>query len=289
MPTGHSKQRVSYIVLCASLVSVSVVFGVRVEYIPGIYYALAVIQFAVICLAAWRLGVRAIRAGAEERRMVATAGGLLITPWALFSFLAGIGPPGGQTAAENQLRYLILLINAIAIAGGLVVLREALRKAGERFYSTLGFAAIMFATPLYLIWAIILVGYHGVRLVNSGRVPPWITSLVDLSDILLFFGGVLTYLATAAFAASLGRSQWLGRRATRTFVSASLFAFLCLVTRGLEFPDPAGVFKHWYTIPGYVAGIPAVPWIAPCLFGVVLLRWVGNEQSVADANDVGIG
>lgn len=38
------------------------------------------------------------------------------------------------------------------------------------------------------------------------------------------------------------------------------------------------VFMHWYTIPAFVAGIPAVPWIMPCLFGVVLLRRAGDEQ-----------
>ena len=61
-------------------------------------------------------------------------------------------------------------------------------------------------------------------------------------------------------------------------MTASFFAALCLVIRGLQFPDPAEVFKHWYAIPGFVVGIPAVPWIMSCLFGVVLLRRVGDEQ-----------
>jgi len=61
-------------------------------------------------------------------------------------------------------------------------------------------------------------------------------------------------------------------------VIASFFALLCLVNRGLQFPDPTVVFMHWYTIPAFVAGIPAVPWIMPCLFGVVLLRRAGDEQ-----------
>ena len=280
MPSGHSKRRVSYIVLCVSLVLVTVVFGVRATYIPGVYYTLAVVQFTVIGLAAWKLGAWAIRAHAEERRKLAVAGGLLILPFALFSLLAGMGPPGlGQTHAENQMRYLTLLINAIAITGGLVVLKEALSVAGERFYSTLGFAAIMLATPLYLFWATILLEAHSSQdLVSSGQVPPWANFLSEMSDILLFFGGVLTYLATAAFAASLGRTQWLGRIATRAFTTASFFAVLCLVIRGLQFPDPTVVFRHWYDIPGFVVGIPAVPWIMPCLFGVVLLRRVGNEQ-----------
>jgi hypothetical protein len=107
-------------------------------------------------------------------------------------------------------------------------------------------------------------------------VAPWITSLADLSDMFVFFGGVLTYLATAAFAVSLGRTQWLGRRVAYAFVAASFFAVLCVVTGGLEFPDPTNM--HWVTIPRFIAGIPAFPWIMPCLFGVGLLRRAGNLQ-----------
>ena len=173
MPTGHSKRRLSYMVLCASLVLATVLTGVRATYIPGVYYALAVVQFTVICLAAWKVGVSAVRAEPEERRNLAVAGGLLVLPFALFSFLAGIGPPRlGQSAAEEQLRYLILLINAIAIAGGLVVLRQALSEAGERFYSTLGFAAIMVATPLYLIWAAMAIEAYHAGIVSSGEAAP---------------------------------------------------------------------------------------------------------------------
>jgi hypothetical protein len=47
----------------------------------------------------------------------------------------------------------------------------------------------------------------------------------------------------------------------------------------LKFPDPISVLAHWHTIPGFVAGIPAVPWIMPCLFGIVLLGRAGREQA----------
>ena len=39
----------------------------------------------------------------------------------------------------------------------------------------------------------------------------------------------------------------------------------------------------WYMRPGFIAGIPAVPWIMPCLLGVVLLRSAENEQRVTEA------
>jgi hypothetical protein len=279
MRTDHREKRLSYIVLCAGLVLVTVLFGVRVKYAPALYYGLAVIQITLICVAAWNVGVWAIRAEAERSRMLSLAGALLIAPWALFSFLPGIGPPGDQTAAENELRYVILFINAIAIAVGFVVLREALVKAGEQFYSTLGFATILVATSLYLFWATIAVGYFRAKGVAAPeQLSPSIISLVELSDIPLFFGGALTYLTSAAFAASLGRAQWLGRGTTRAFVTVSFVALLFLLIRGLWFPNPKTAFAHWYTIPGFIVGIPAVPWIMPLLFGVVLLRRAGREQ-----------
>lgn len=279
MPTSESNRHLPFFVLCASLVLVLVLFGVRAKYSPEVYYALAVIQLIVIGLSAWKTGARAIRAETVERRRLAVAGGLLVASWALFSFLPGIGPPGDQTRTENALRYLILLISSIGIAVGLIILKEALSEAGERFYSTLGFAAIVLATPLYLIWATIAVGvFRGPKLVTSAVVPPEIALLSDVMEILLFFGGALTYAATAAFAASLGKTQWLGQNLTRVCVTASLIALLLLVIRGMQFPVPAEALSHWSTIPGFVVGIPAIPWIVPVLFGAILLRRAGNEQ-----------
>jgi hypothetical protein len=169
------------------------------------------------------------------------------------------------------------LLLANAIAGGFVVLREALSEAGERFYGTLGFAAIMLSGPLYLIWNTFAFGaFFGKE--HAGEVPAAIISLRDTLDVLLDLGAVLTYLATAAFAASLGRVQWLGRRATRAFIIVSFVAFLFLMIRGLQYPDPRALSHPWYTNPGFVVGIPAVPFIMPFLFGVVLLRRAGDEQ-----------
>jgi hypothetical protein len=283
-------RRPSFIILCVGLILVTVVFGVRATYAPTVHHMIVGVQFVVICLASWRVGAWAIAAAAGRRREVATAAASLVMPFALFAFLAGIGPPGaGQTAAEEQLRYLILLINAILIAGGWVILREALSGANERFYSTLGFAATMIAAPMYLIFmAIMLAVVRSTRLEN-GSPSPWIVSLADLADLFLFFGGVLTYLATAAFAASLGRAKWLGRVATYVFVSASALAVLCLALRGMSFPDPSVAFEHWYTTIGWLAGIPAVPWMMPCALGVILLRRAGSEESslssVPDSSD----
>ncbi len=278
MSGSDRMQRLSFKVLCASLIVVTVVFGVEVKFARSMYYAIACVQFLVICIAAWVLGAREIRRAAEGRRLAA-AGALLVTPWALFSFLPGIGPPGGETHEENQLRYFVLLLNTIAVGGGLVVLRELLLEAGERFYSTLGFAAIVFATPLYLVWGVILLDYHrAAQHFDRDSAPAHVISMLNLSDILLFFGGALTYLANASIAASLGQAQWLGRKSSRAFIAASLFALLCLAVRGLTFPNPEEPMP-WYTVPGYVVGIPAVPWIMLCWCGVVLLKRADASKS----------
>lgn len=270
-------RKLSYLVLCVSLVVVFVLFGVRVKYGPGAYYSIAIVQFLVICASAWGLGARAIRDDALEHRRLAVAGALLIMPWALFSFLAGVGPPGDQSAAENELRYLLLLVSTMAVASGLIVLAESLKEAGERFFSTLGFAAILIATPLYLVWAsIMLQDFRGVERAASGEASDWIRWMRDLTDVLLFFGGIMTFVASAAFAMALDKVQWLATRSTQGCVVASIAAVSCLIQRGIRFPDPAAI--QWYDIPGFVFGIPAIPWIMPCLFGIVLLRRVGNRQ-----------
>jgi hypothetical protein len=154
----------------------------------------------------------------NRRRLLGLAGMLLVTPFALVALLwVGLGPPWVATAAENQMRYLVLIVMATAIAGGFVVLREALSEAGERFYASLGFAAIILSGPLYLFWnRFAFAAYFGKE--HAGEVPSAIVSLGDMGDLLLFVAGFLTYLATVAFAASLGRVQWLGRRATRAFM-----------------------------------------------------------------------
>ena len=179
------------------------------------------------------------------------------------------------------MRYLVLIVMAAAIASGFVVLREALSEAGECFYATLGFAAIMLSGPLYLIWNIFaFAAFFGKE--HAGEMPAAIVSLRDMLDLLLFVAGFLTYLATAAFAASLGRVQWLGCGAARAFMIVNAVALLFLVMRGIQYPD--GRASPWYTSPGYIVGIPAVPFIMPFLFGVVLLRRAGEEQSQEEPN-----
>lgn len=275
----NTVRRTSYVFLClVPFLSLTVV-GVRALRVPGIYQTAGIASFAAIAVATWTLSAGAVRADGQRRQLLGLAGTLLVTPFALMALLwVGLGGPWQATAAENQMRYLVLIVMATATAGGFVVLREALSEAGERFYASLGFAATMLSGPLYLIWNTLAFGaYWGKE--HTGEVPTAIVSLNDTMDLLLFVAGFLTYLATVAFAGSLGRVQWLGRGATRAYLIVNGIALLSLIIRGLQFPDPKALSEPWYLSPGFIAGIPAVPFIMPCLLGVVLLRRAGEEQS----------
>src|SRR6266513_1525880 len=157
------------------------------------------------------------------------------------------------------------------------------QAVGVAYFAAIAVAAIMLSGPLYLIWNTYAFGVFFAK-EHAGEVPQALHSLGDTFDLLLFVAGFLTYLATVAFAASLGRVQWLGRRATRAFMIVNGVALLFLVIRGLHYPDPRALSTPWYTSPGFVVGIPAVPFIMPFLFGVVLLRRAGDEQSQEGPN-----
>src|SRR5438132_14413004 len=111
----NTVRRVSYVFLCIFPFLSFVVFGVRAFRIPGVYQAAGVAYFAAIAIAAWTLGARAIRADAQDRRLVGLAGTLLVTACAPVALLSlGIGGPWQSTAAEHVMRSLVLRVLASA-------------------------------------------------------------------------------------------------------------------------------------------------------------------------------
>ena len=268
-------RRFSYWFLFAIFIVAIVLDAIRPLRVSPLYQVIGVIQFAAVVWAAWTLGARAITTSAREPRLLALAGIFLVTPFALMALLwPGLGPPWVATPPENQMRYLVLAAMTISIVVGFVVLREAL---GEADKSSVGFATILLAGPLYLIFDAFGFGIATARLHGEG-IPPAFHDLNSVIDLILFLAGALTYIAAAAFAVSLGQAQWIGRGAARAFTIVSLVALLLLVIRGLHFPDPKALSAPWYTNPGFIVGIPAVPFIIPFLFGVILLRRAGESD-----------
>ena len=279
MPIELPARRVSYVFLCAVPILAIAFAAPRALRVPVLYRSIGAVVFAAILLAAWILGARVMRTGSDEKRLLVLAGGFLLAPFALISlFWVGLGPPWVATPVENRMRYMVLLVSSIAVTAGFVVLKEALSAADERLYSTLGFAASLVGGSAYLVWMSTLLGTY-VAKVRDGQVAASTSSLIDVFDILLLVACILTYLATAAFAVSFRRTRWLGRSAARIYVGVNFIALLCLVLRGLSFPDPNALSSPWYTEPGFVAGIPAIPFIMPFLLGVVLLRLAGHPQT----------
>jgi len=177
------------------------------------------------------------------------------------------------------MRYVVLTVMSIAITVGFVVLHHAVADAGERLYSTVGFATNVLAGGAYLLWLSFAVGFSVIR-VRDGHPSPTLVSVGEVFDALLFFACVLTYATTALFAVALGRSGLLGRRATTLYVTVSLVALIFLGIRGVSYPSPNGP-TPWYMSPGFVVGIPAIPWLMPSLLGVVMLRRAGDDRLLA--------
>jgi len=172
---------------------VTVTGAIRWLRLAPLYQAIGVIQFTAMAVAAWALGARAITT----------------------TFWVGLGPPWVATAADNQMRYLVLTAASIAIVVGFVVFREVLGEADQEFRPNVGFATSLLAGPLYLIFDAFGFGIATVKL-HGGETPEAFHDLNAAIDMILFLADALTYIATAAFAVSLGQAGWIRRGAERS-------------------------------------------------------------------------
>lgn len=279
MQPASTARRFGYVFLCITPFLVAALAGARPLRIAGIHQAVGIILFATIALCVWWLGGRGTTAGAEQAQRLRVAGVLLVAPFAMVALLwIGLGTPWDATPPENVMRYAVLLASAVAVTTAFVVLKEVLSDDGERLSSSLGLALNVLAGSAYVVWISFQLGAHAAR-ASQGQVLPAIISLGDVFDTLLFVACALTYLATAAFAESLGRLGWLRRGSSRAYVVLNLLALTFLTVRGLSFPDPTASSTPWYMRPGFIAGIPAIPWVMPYLLGVVLLRRAGDAPT----------
>lgn len=275
MPIERFAHRISFMFLCTMPFLAGGLMA-RPLRGSGVSTAIGLAHFSAICMAVWLLGVRRFQARTEQAKRLLLAGIFLVTPFALVALLwVGLGTPWDATPSENRMRYLVLLASALSVATSFILLGKSLNESRECVYTPLGFATSIFAGAAYMVWLTLHVAVYDLK-IREGSIQPAVSSLVNLFDTLLFAACVLTYLTTAIFAAAMGRVGWLGRTPARVFVVLNLILVFFVVLRGLSFPDPASDATPWYLRPGFIAGIPAVPWIMPCLLGVVLLRRAGN-------------
>lgn len=276
-----SSSRLAYVFLCVIPFVIIGVCAPRALRVSGVYQTIGAVILAAIVAAAWKASGGG--GSSPMARRCALAGALLLAPLSAISLLwVGLGTPWQATAQENVMRYVVLLFGSVAVTGGFIVLKELLRDAGEHLYSALGYTQAVLAGAMYSFWTAFQVGAYLAR-VTQGQVPPAVVQMANVYDTLLFAACVLTYGATAAFAASLSTVGWLGRAASRTYIAISILAFVLISMRGFSFPDPGRSSEPWYFQPAFIAGIPAVPWLMPFLLGVSLLRNAGDKRDSAAA------
>jgi hypothetical protein len=276
----NPRRRTSYLFLCAVPFLNFGVVGARAL---RPYWFLGFVYFVAMIVAAYSLCAPAIRSGTEREHRVCLTGGFLILFTVVIALLwVGLAPPFQATPVENRMRYMVLLLGAVAVTVGFLLLETLVREDGEYLFSRVAAALATLAGAAYLIWYCYALGLFEVW-TRTGRSPAELTGLSEVLDSLLFAACVLTYLATIGFAWSMGRVGLLSRGATNAFVVANVILLTLLLVRGLSFPDPRALSMPWYLNIGFIAGIPAVPWIMPYLLGVGLLRRAGTERIMTKA------
>src|SRR5882757_7704182 len=109
-----------------------------------IYLPIWIIHSCLLFAAAWGLGARMISGTDVEKKHMAVLALFMIVPWIFITIFAGMGPPPATiaewltTAAEQQIRYIILIVAGVLFTCGFALLREQLRQRGDNFYSLLG-------------------------------------------------------------------------------------------------------------------------------------------------------
>jgi hypothetical protein len=175
------------------------------------------------------------------------------------------------------MRFLVLVWNSILVTIGFVILKDVLSEAGERVCSTVGLATALTAGAAYLVCLNLSLARTALALQGDEASPPAI--LGTYYSAIEFVACVMTYVTTAVFATGMGRVRLLGRVAATSYVTMGAILVLLIIMRGLAFPEISGNTPPLYTRPGVIAGIPAIPWVMPCLLGVVLLWRTRGPQA----------
>jgi hypothetical protein len=204
----------------------------------------------------------------------ASAGLLLIIPWMLFSVFAGMGPPPVTmtgwlaTSTEQQVRYSILMFGGISALMGFALLKIKLQDQGEHIYSILGFTALGVAIPLFTLnmafWGYYLTDvFRFFVTLPLGKRPDWYPPVRMFFYVISVVEVALIYFATILFAIALKKTHILSIGASCWYVVIAIIGIV-LVILPPSLPQP-------FSTVGYLAAVPAIPFIMPYLMGVRLL------------------
>ena len=266
----------AYLILVPLLVAA---FGFGIGKINYTFYLpIWIINVFLMLKASWKLGLHVINSKTEKRHFAAGAF-FLIVPWILVSMFFGLGPPPETatswvaTATEQQVRYSLLTVAGIFIAFGFTLLKEKLKDEGEKYYSLLGFVAIIIAIPLFILnmlfWGFSLTESFKILVSsNTEKFSEWFNPLRSLFGMISVVEVALTYLAIIFFVVSMNRVGWLAKTSSKIYILISLFAFV-LVVLSAFLPEP-------FVTAGFVVSIPAIPFLMPYFIGVNLLRSTGD-------------
>lgn len=241
-----------------------------------VYLPLWIVNICLIFTAVRQFIKRMPNAGEIESESWIGAGLLLIIPWMLFSVFAGMGPPPVTmagwlaTSTEQQVRYTILMFGGISTLMGFALLKIKLQDQGERIYSILGFTVLGIAIPLFILnmafWGYYLTDvFRFFVTLPVGKRPDWYPPVKMFFYVISVVEVALIYLATILFAIALKKVHILSIRGSCWYLVFAIIGIV-LVILPPSVPEPLSTA-------GYLAAVPAIPFIMPYLMGVRLLRF----------------
>jgi len=262
-PQQQRLRSVSHLVLSASLLIVVPLAGARPLRVPGVHQVVGLLVFSGLLFCAWALSRPTSAPISDTSLLARVAGSLFLAPFALVALLwVGLGTPWDSSTIENRMRYAVLVVASVAVTAAFVVAKEALSRPSNRLLPSLALASGTLSGAGYLVWSSFYLGAFASQ-VSSGSLAPGVHPVMNILDVLLFVSSALAYCATAALAYSLRKVDWLGPGPARAFAVLSAVAFTFLMLRGLSFPSPGQSPLPWFARPGFIVGIPAVPWVMP--------------------------
>lgn len=215
--------------------------------------------------AIWALGANRLKQASEVERTALVGAVLLIASANVWLMGLLLGPPALASAEVNRFRYQALLAGVLIAAAGFAVL-TALREAGDRIFSSLGWAGFLISTMLFVDFA----RGHEFTVALRERVAAsaelgkaWEPYLKYLAAI-FSLNAPLVYVAAAAYAAALKRVRWIGNTSAHFIIGVTLTAALLVANGILLLP----------------LAVPAIPYTFPYWLGVLVVARIGNELRI---------